>query len=93
MSDRPRKPRRGRSGPGRKPPPPDETGRETAMYRTLVEDRTAVRLRTTDGRSVRGTVVGFDDDHLTLRSPDVPGTEVRLAFRSIRSIEVEGATR
>lgn len=88
MNDRPRKPRRSRSGPpGRRQPPPDATGREAELYDRLVADRTPVDVRTTDGRSHRGTVVEFDGDHLTLRSVEAASPEIRIAFRSIRSIE------
>jgi hypothetical protein len=92
VSDRPRKPRRsGSRQSGRRQPPPDATGRETALYEALVEDRTPVTVRTADGAAQPGTIVAFDRDHLTLRAPGAAAAEVRIAFASIRSIELEGA--
>jgi hypothetical protein len=82
---RPRKP--GPGGPGRRQPPPDDTGREAALYRELVDAERPVTLRTTDGEGHHGTIVGFDDDHLELRTAAGGSSTLRIALRAVRSIE------
>lgn len=87
MIDRPRKPHGPhRRGPGRRQPPPDDTGRAVAMYRELLDRKRPVTVRTTDGERHRGTLVGFDDDHLELRSADGRASMIRITLSTVRSI-------
>jgi hypothetical protein len=90
VNDPPRTPRKPRQGhPGRRQPPPDATGREAALYRTFVDDNRPVTVQTTDGQCHRGTIEDFDDDHIALRSQDAGGAAIRIALRSVRSIEAD----
>ena len=55
---------------GRRTPPPDNTGLESGYFEQTVRSGAPIVLELTDGSSIRGVVVEFDRDQLTLERDD-----------------------
>jgi len=77
MRPRPRRDRRAGGGYGRRTPPPERTGLESAYLDTVAEaDRTlTVLLRS--GETLSGSVEQFDHEVIAIRPADGPTVVVR----------------
>jgi hypothetical protein len=57
-----------RDRPGRRSPPPHETGLEARYLRERMSAGDPLELSLADGRTIRGPVVDFDQDLITIRA-------------------------